>query len=122
MMRTLTKITATLICLSSTEGFSRYRSSFTGRAEGVCSRAELYTELTTPPSCLNLNGVRRGATLLSMPPFLKKFGFGKPKNSILGGDSEEEDKPVVVLESSESLAASDSEEEDKPVVVLESSE
>lgn len=70
-----------IILLISTAGlsvnaFSPYPSSFTGSATSVCSRAELRTELSCPPSSSSLN--RHQGRNLGMPPFLKKLGLKKP--------------------------------------------
>jgi len=65
------------ISIIPTNAFSPFPSSFNGRVNSVCSRAELTTELSCPPSS-SLFG-RRG-TNMSMPPFLKKLGLKKPGN------------------------------------------
>jgi hypothetical protein len=75
----------TALCLiASVSAFSRQPSAFTGRE--VCSKAELTTELSCPPSS-SLGGMRRGNTL-SMPPFLKKLGLKKPEKPVAGGASQ----------------------------------
>lgn len=68
----------------SVDAFTPYPSSFTGSASSVCSRAELTTELSCPPSSSALN--RHRGRNLGMPPFLKKLGLKKP-----GSEEKEED-------------------------------
>lgn len=76
-------ISIVVLALSPAAAFQPFPSSFAGRASSVCSRAELSTELSCPPSA---SGLGRRGTNMSMPPFLKKLGLKKP-----GGDKEEEE-------------------------------
>mmetsp|Transcript_12731 Transcript_12731/g.37462 ORF Transcript_12731/g.37462 Transcript_12731/m.37462 type:complete len:237 (-) Transcript_12731:126-836(-) len=88
---------ATFVCLVvSASAFTTNPSSFTGRVSNVCSRAELTTELTCPPSRSNPSSFRRG-TGMSMPPFLKKLGLKKPEEPIFGGEKDDSSQQVVVL-------------------------
>jgi len=94
-------VLSSLCLLASASAFSPFPSSFTGRATSVCSREELTTELSCPPS--RTNSLSRGS--MSMPPFLKKLGLKKPEKPIFGfgGNKEEEAKEeassaVAVLE------------------------
>jgi len=64
-------------------------SSFTGTANSVCSREELTTALSCPPSRSNF-GIRRG--MMSMPPFLKKIPFLK---NLKKPDNADDNKPAL---------------------------
>lgn len=99
--------------IASVSAFQRaFPSSFTGRATTVCSREELTTELSCPPSRINSSG----RSSMSMPLFLKKFGLRKPKKPIFGGEKEETTGVTAVLPvpaNSTALKPSETPPEDK---------
>mmetsp|Transcript_3612 Transcript_3612/g.5287 ORF Transcript_3612/g.5287 Transcript_3612/m.5287 type:complete len:234 (+) Transcript_3612:167-868(+) len=95
---------ASLSLLVVASAFSPFPSSFTGRATSVCSRDELTTELSCPPS--RTRSISRGS--MSMPPFLKKLGLKKPENPFFGGNKEKEE------EEPSSVAVLDGEPEPEP--------
>jgi len=89
-MKTIQSIIATSALLSSAFAFTPFPSSFTGSASSVCSRGELTTELSCPPSSAAFNK-HRGRNL-GMPPFLKKLGLKKP-----GSNDEKDGGGTAVL-------------------------
>lgn len=97
------------LTVSLTSAFHQFPSSFTGRASSVCSRAELTTELSCPPSA---SGLGRRGTNMSMPPFLKKFGLKKPEKD----EENTGNTAVIIKEEQNELMAVATMEEDECVI------
>lgn len=107
----LIKVLTPFLIVVASEAFSP--SSFTGSATSVCSRAELTTELSCPPSV----GFGRRGTNMSMPPFLKKLGLKKPEKPIFGDESSNDSNAILPKE--EGIVSTTSEIKDDECVVEE---
>merc|ERR1712071_218252 len=83
-IKAISVVTSLLLIFNQCNGFGKTPSSFTGHASSICSRAELTTQLSPPPTRTTF---QRGSNL-SMPPFLKKLGLKKPDKPIVGGNDE----------------------------------
>ena len=119
MMKTLALSFATtyILIAQPCTGFNKYHSSFTGRASSVCSRAELTTALSCPPS---QSTFRRGSNM-SMPPFLKKLGLKKPEKPILDSGNNDEEATSSISNDKVSIV-SENENDEECVVEEELSE
>lgn len=69
-------IATLLTCLLATAAAFQSTSSFAGRATSVCSREELRTPLSCPPT----RTYSLGRSAMSMPPFLRKLGLRRRKD------------------------------------------
>lgn len=105
-MKSIISLVSTSLLIVSCHGFGRSPSSFTGRTSSVCSRAELTTELSCPPS---RSAFRHGSNL-SMPPFLKKLGLKKPETPLFGGEEETTTKQIIAEDSKTKAAVAVDEE------------
>ena len=88
-------VLACLLASDVTVAFQTAPSSFTGRATSVCSREELRTALSCPPT----RSKSLGRSAMSMPPFLRKLGLRRKKD-------QEETKNVLVLDPSSDTPSS----------------
>jgi len=97
-----TILSSLILIPSIAAGFAPYQSSFTGSASSVCSRAELTTGLSCPPSSSSLNKYR--GRNMGMPPFLKKLGLKKPEKTIFDGEDSNGGNTVLLEKKEENLS------------------